>query len=64
MTGVQTCALPISLPVDILIGVGDLMSYTNEEFPGENGEKLSLHVKDPEEAREVLLRIVNKEDTV
>ncbi len=53
-----------TLNVDVLIAVGDLMSYTCEEFTGGNGGVKALHVKDPREAREILLGMVGKEDTV
>ncbi len=53
-----------TLPVDVLIGIGELMSYAAEEFMGDNGRRISLHVKDPEEARRILLKIVKSEDTV
>lgn len=53
-----------TLPVDILIGVGDLASYLCEEFSGTNGHKESIHVKDPDEARSVLMGLVEEDDTV
>jgi UDP-N-acetylmuramoyl-tripeptide--D-alanyl-D-alanine ligase len=53
-----------TLPVDILIGVGELSSYVCEEFKGANGKKQSIHVKDTAEARKVLMSIVSSEDTV
>ncbi|VAX27787.1 UDP-N-acetylmuramoyl-tripeptide--D-alanyl-D-alanine ligase [hydrothermal vent metagenome] len=53
-----------TLDVDVLIAVGDLMSYTCEEFSGGNGSVRALHVKDPLEAREILKGMVGKEDTV
>ncbi len=53
-----------TLDVDVLIAVGDLMSYTCEEFSAGNGSVKALHVKDPREAREILLAMVGKEDTV
>ncbi len=53
-----------TLDVDVLIAVGDMMSYTCEEFSAGNGSVKALHVKDPREAREILLAMVGKEDTV
>ncbi|NOY38912.1 MAG: UDP-N-acetylmuramoyl-tripeptide--D-alanyl-D-alanine ligase [Nitrospirae bacterium] len=53
-----------TLNVDVLIAVGDLMSYTCEEFSAGNGNLKALHVRDPQEAREILLGMVGKEDTV
>ncbi|GMT47075.1 MAG: UDP-N-acetylmuramoyl-tripeptide--D-alanyl-D-alanine ligase [bacterium] len=53
-----------TLDVDVLIAVGDLMSYTCEEFSSGNGRVKALHVKDPREAREILLGMVGKDDTV
>ncbi|HDH02431.1 MAG TPA: UDP-N-acetylmuramoyl-tripeptide--D-alanyl-D-alanine ligase [Nitrospirae bacterium] len=53
-----------TLKVDVLIAVGDLMSYTCEEFSAGNGNLKALHVRDPREAREILLGMVSKEDTV
>jgi UDP-N-acetylmuramoyl-tripeptide--D-alanyl-D-alanine ligase len=53
-----------TLPVDILITVGDLMAYTREEFLNANGGKPAYHVKDPQEARTILFNMVKKDDTV
>ncbi|MEC4684650.1 MAG: UDP-N-acetylmuramoyl-tripeptide--D-alanyl-D-alanine ligase [Nitrospirota bacterium] len=53
-----------TLNVDVLIAVGDLMSYTCEEFSAGNGNLKALHARDPREAREILLGMVGKEDTV
>jgi len=53
-----------TLNVDVLIAVGELMSYTCEEFSGGNGDAEAVHVRDPQEAREVLMGMVGEEDTV
>lgn len=53
--------------VDVLITVGELMSYTHEEFNGincMNGKRPSYHVNTPHEAREILREIVKSGDVV
>ncbi|NOZ26134.1 MAG: UDP-N-acetylmuramoyl-tripeptide--D-alanyl-D-alanine ligase [Nitrospirae bacterium] len=53
-----------TLDIDVLIAVGELMSYTYEEFSGGNGDAKAVHVKDPQEARDMLLGIVGEDDTI
>ncbi len=53
-----------TLGVDVLIAVGELMAYTCEEFSGGNGDAEAVHAGDPQEAREILLSMVGKDDTV
>ncbi len=53
-----------TLPVDVVIAVGRNMSYLAEEFSSTNGNVKVYQVDSPEQARAVLLKIVNEGDTV